>query len=176
MTVIIGRCKMSIAEADGALEGLEGRIKPMRLFHNLERLVVAAVGGALMDAGRAFPIGDDSVGLYLAIDDSIEDVKDEYLRGIIEEGLIGASPLLFPLTSPNALAAQVSIAFDMRGEGVVMPINGSGSDVIEYATECIDNNQVRKAIVCVIRAGDGNPPLEGRHYFGEVFVIEGGRL
>ncbi len=173
MTVITGRCRLDSSGIEGALGRLEGRIKQMRLVHGLERLAVAASGNALLDAGLSLPCGVSTCGLYLGIDDAIEDIKDEYLRAVLADGMLGASPLLFPFTSPNALAAQVSIACDLRGEGIVIPINGSCHDVIKYATECIAGKHVQKAIAGAIKVGDRKLSTEEGRYIAEIFVIEG---
>lgn len=170
--VIKGRCRLESSGIDEALSKLEGVIKPMRLVHDLERLAVAAAGGALLDAGMSFPVGDSTIGIYIGIDDAIEDMKDEYFSGILAEGILGASPLLFPFTSPNALAAQISIALDLRGEGIVMPINGSCPDVIEYATDCIAGQHANKAIAGAIKIRDRRLSIEEDRYAAEFFVIE----
>ncbi len=172
LMVITGRCRLESSGVEEALNRLEGLIKPMRLVHDLERLVVAAVGGALMDAGLSFPVGGSTIGIFIGIDDAIEDIKDEYFSGVLAEGILGASPLLFPFTSPNALAAQISISFDLRGEGVVIPINGSCPDVIEYATDCIASHHAKKAITGTITIIDRRLSIEEDRYAAEFFIIE----
>jgi 3-oxoacyl-(acyl-carrier-protein) synthase len=172
LMVITGRCRLESSRIEEAMNKLEGLIKPMRLVHDLERLAVAAVGGALRDAGLSFPIGDSTVGMYIGIDDAVEDIKDKYFSGVLADGILGASPLLFPFTSPNALAAQVSIAFDLRGEGIVMPINGSCPDVIEYATDCIAGEHAKKAIAGAITIKDRRLSIEEARYYAEFFVVE----
>lgn len=172
LMVIRGRCRLESSRIEEALSKLEGVIRPMRLVHDLERLAVAAVGGALIDAGLRIPVGDSTVGMYIGIDAAIEDIKDEYFSGVLSEGILGASPLLFPFTSPNALAAQVSIAFDLRGEGIVMSINGSCPDVIEYATDCIAGHHAKRAIAGAIVIIDRRLSIEEDRYAAEFFVIE----
>jgi 3-oxoacyl-(acyl-carrier-protein) synthase len=173
MKVITGRFPLESGRIEEVLGKLDGLMKPMRLVHELERLAVAAAGGALMDAGLHFPVGDQTVGIYLGLDDAVEDIKDEYFRGVAAEGILGASPLLFPFTSPNALAAAVSIAFDLRGAGVVMPINGSCPDVIEYATDCISGKGSEKALAGTIRINNRKLSAEEGRYAAEFFIIEG---
>ncbi|HMK59997.1 MAG TPA: beta-ketoacyl synthase N-terminal-like domain-containing protein [Dissulfurispiraceae bacterium] len=171
---MIGKFTLEDIDIENALLKLEGHMKPIRLVHDIERLAVASVGLALLASGIKCPYGGSDIGLYLGIDDSIEDIKDEYFRRVLADGALGASPLLFPFTSPNALAAQISIAFDLRGECIVMPINGSCSNVIKYATECIDSKHVRTAIVCVIKiAANGQSGPNGQ-YVGDVMVFGGG--
>lgn len=177
MIVISGRCIVESGGTEEALRKIEGRIKSMRLVHEIERLAVAAAGNALLYSGVEFPVGDSRISLIIGIDDAIEDIKNEYLEGILAEGILGASPLLFPFTSPNALAAQVSIALDLRGEGIVMPIrnvNGSCSDMIEYATECIAAGHAEKAIIGKITTKDHNLSIGEGRYAAEFFIVEGG--
>ena len=171
MMVITGICRLDSTHIEEALGNLSG-IKQMRLVHPLERLAIAAVGGALFDAGIDSPIGDAGAGMYIGIDDAIEDLKDEYFGGILTDGILGASPLLFPFTSANAIAAQISIAFDLRCESIMVPVNGSCSDVIEYATECIAGNYVRFSIAGCITMKDHNLPAEQGRYAAEFFIIE----
>lgn len=171
--VITGKSRLDSAHIEGALDRLDGRIKRMRLTHTLERLAVAAVGSALDDAGiDLFPVGDSMTGIYMGIDDAIEDIKDEYFNGILADGILGASPLIFPFTSPNALTAQVSIAFDLRGETILMPIYRTYSAVIKYAFECIAGNYTKRAIAGGITIGDHNLSVDEGRYVAEIFIFE----
>ena len=122
------------------------KLKPMRFIHDLDKLTIAAIGITLEDAMIPFPVGNSDISLYVGIDDSIEDIKDEYFRGIIAEGIIGASPLLFPLTTPNALAAQASILFDIRGESITFSVNCSFSKVLEYVADSLAGGYTKMAI------------------------------
>ena len=154
--VITGQVSIKTADTAGILSGLGPRIKPVRFVHDLERIVVAAAGGALDCAGIDFPVAHSGIGLYIGVDDAVEDVKDEYFRGIMRDGIWGASPLLFPFTSPNALAAQISIVFDIRGESSTMHIKDSCRDVIEYAVECIAYGYTSMAVAGGIFRSGGN--------------------
>jgi 3-oxoacyl-(acyl-carrier-protein) synthase len=170
--VITGKSLLDSARAEEALVKLTGRIKQMRLVHVLEKLAVAAVGCALLDSGLEFQGGPSDIGIYIGIDDAIEDIKDEYFSGVRADGLLGASPLLFPFTSPNTLAAQVSIAFDLRGEGIVMPVNSLCPDVIKYSAECISGGYAKKAITGLITVKDRRLSTDNGRYTAEFFIIE----
>lgn len=172
MTVITGKCILGSDRTEEALNVIGDLIRPVRLSHRLEQLAVAAAGNALLDAGLGLPFGDSAIGLYIGIDDSIEDIKDEYFSMVLAEGILGASPLLFPFTSPNALTAQISIACDLRGEAIVMPINGACPDVIEYATECIDGLHVQMAVAGTIRTRDRELTAEKGRYIAKFVIIE----
>lgn len=170
--VITGISRVSSKNAEEVVKRLNGRIRQMRFVTALEQLTIAAVGSALDDARISFPVGDSGIGIYIGIDDAIEDIKDEYFHYIVDEKILGASPLLFPYTSPNALAAQVSIAFDIRGESITIPIEHSYRDVIEYSFECIEGKYITIAVTgCIMRDTTIAFPEEGR-YCAEFYVVE----
>ena len=170
--VITGISRINITELDEVMETLSERTRSFRFVHDLERLTIAAIEILLKDAGINYPVSDDSIALYLGIDNAIEDIKDEFFSNILKEGLLGSSPLLFPFTSPNALAAQATIVFDLRGESVVIPVRDSINSVIEYADECISGEYVNMAIAGgIIAEGERSP--DGLHnYKASFFMIE----
>ncbi|KKO18991.1 MAG: hypothetical protein DCC43_00740 [Candidatus Brocadia sp.] len=170
--VITGVSKISSNNIEYAASGLKDSIRQMRFVNSLEQLAVTAVGIMLNDAKIDIPIGNSNVGLFVGIDDSIEDIKDEYFEGILNEGILGASPLLFPYTTPNSLAAQVSIAFDIRGENITIPIQYSYRTVLEYAVECITEKYTGTAIAGGIRVQDKNLSIGNGRYVAEFFLLE----
>lgn len=170
--VITGVSKISSNNIEYAASGLKDSIRQMRFVNSLEQLAVTAVGIMLNDAKIDIPIGNSNVGLFVGIDDSIEDIKDEYFEGILNEGILGASPLLFPYTTPNSLAAQVSIAFDIRGENITIPIQYSYRTVLEYAVECITEKYTGTAIAGGIRVQDKNLSIGDGRYVAEFFLLE----
>lgn len=170
--VITGVSKISSDTIDYVTSGLTDSIRQMRFVNSMEQLAVAAVGVMLSDAKVDIPIGNASVSLFVGIDDSIEDIKDEYFEGILNEGILGASPLLFPYTTPNSLAAQASIAFDIRGENITIPIKHSYRAVMEYAIECITEKYTGTAIAGGIRVQDRNLSAGEGRYLAEFFLLE----
>lgn len=168
--VITGKSRLEKGKLDEVFETLSERTRTFRFVHDLERVTVSAVELLLRDAGIHFPVADDSIGLYLGIDNAIEDIKDEFFHNVLKDGLIGASPLLFPFTSPNALAAQATIAFDLRGESVVLPVSTSLNSAVEYADECIAAGHVHMAIAGgVISAGEKSE--DGLHDYRADFIM-----
>lgn len=151
------------------LNSIRQRTGKTRFIHDIEKSAVTAVSFALDDAGVAFPLlesGRDDTGLYMGIDDAVEDVKDDFFRGVLGDGILGASPLMFPFTSPNAFSAQLTIVFDMRGECILMPVNNSCEDVIEYAAMCIRNGYAKTAV-------SGGVLSKGNNiYEAEFYVLE----
>ncbi len=144
--VITGASSIDKDEVAGIIATLSNKVKNFRFVNDLERLTIVAIDLLLKSSGIQVPVGKDNIGIYIGIDDVIEDIKDEFLGGVIKDGLLGASPIQFPFTSPNALAAQATIVFDIRGESVVMPIRDSILSVITYADECISGRYMDMAI------------------------------
>ena len=167
--VLTGMASLRGTDADKIISNLNGYFKEMRFIHDIEKIMIAGIGLLLSDAGIRFPVGNNDIGLYIGVDDAIEDIKDEYFQGIITHGILGASPLLFPFTSPNALAAQASIAFDLRGESITIPLKYSSyCDVIQYAIECVMGGYSRMAVAGMIfSSGTGQDNLSAKFSFLE---------
>ena len=144
--VITALNKITNNDIKEPLAKLSKKLGRIRFIHDLERLTVAVTGITLESAMLSFPVGSSDISLYIGIDDAIEDIKNEYFSSVVAEGIWGASPLLFPLTTPNALAARASIIFDIRGESITFAIKHSISSVLEYATCCITNGYTQMAI------------------------------
>lgn len=172
MPVITGISKLGSKDSEGAIKKLNGLIGSMRFVNELEQLTIASVCSVLQNAGINIPVGNNDIGIYMGIDDALEDLKDEHFINIIKEGILGSSPLLFPYTSPNALAAQASIAFDMRGETMTMPIKNSFKDVIEYATDCIIEKYTKMAVAGGIMKNKSRISPEKGRYCAEFYFLE----
>jgi len=170
--VITGKSFISSAQADEAMETLADRVKQMRFVHDLEKLAVVAAGCAMLGSGLECHHGDSDIGIYMGIDDAIEDIKDEYFTGALADGLWGASPLLFPFTSPNTLAAQISIAFGLRGEGLVMPVKSLCPDMIKYSAGSIEGGYAKKAISGAISLTDRSLSIDAGRYSAGFVIIE----
>lgn len=170
--VITGISRLAGKDKDAAIDRHMRCIKEMRFVNDIERLVIASVGNVLEDAKIEFPVGNHDIAIYMGIDDAVEDIKDEYFDNIINVGILGASPLLFPYTSPNALAAQVSIAFDIRGESITFHIENSCVDVLKYAAICVVKGYAKMAIAGSIRLENKKLPENEGRYKAEFFFIE----
>ncbi len=146
MPVVTGVNRLNSSDLNVTIPRINELVKQMRFVHSLEELAVVSIGMVLYDAGIALPVGNADIGLYVGIDDSIEDIKNEYFNNILSEGFLGVSPQLFQLTTPNTLVAQATIAFDIRGESITIPIKHSFRNVIEYASDCIIGEYTKMAI------------------------------
>jgi 3-oxoacyl-(acyl-carrier-protein) synthase len=81
-------------------------------------------------------------------DEAIDGLKEEYFRGVIAHGAIGASPLLFPYTSLNAITAQITIAFGIKGEDMTIAAGPvSFLRALVYACELLKESVVDFALV-----------------------------
>lgn len=170
--VITGKSCFNISELDEVMVTLSERTRSFRFVHDLEKFTVAAIEFLLRDAGIPIPAGTEDIALYLGIDNAIEDIKNEFWGNIVKDGILGASPLLFPFTSPNALAAQATIVLDLRGESVVSPVKGSIDSIIEYADECMSENYISMAIAGGITSPDMQSDDGAPDYQADFFFIE----
>jgi len=99
-----------------ALTALSAEGTPIRLLHGIEEMAVLAAYEALNGSGIPVPYRGDDLGVVLGVEEGIDGIKARYYQGILADGPLGASPLTFPLTTPNTIAARISILFDLRGE------------------------------------------------------------
>jgi len=103
-----------------ALASLAGSAPPVRLVHPIEEAAVLAAYEALASAGVAMPVGGEDIGVALGVEEGIDGLKAEYYRGLLKDGPLGASPIVFPFTTPNTVAARISILLDLRGENFTL--------------------------------------------------------
>ncbi len=126
------------------LETLARTGSPVRLIHPIEEVAVLAAHEALASAALSVPVGGDDVGIALGVEEGIDGLKAEYYRGILKDGPLGASPILFPFTTPNTVAARLSILFDLRGESFTRCGGSlSGAQAIGLAMEAAREGRSR---------------------------------
>ena len=124
-----------LAEAVAPIEIPGNRV---RMVHRIEEVAFLAAADALAGGGRAFPVGEAGTGIVLGIDEGIDDIKADHWRAVLAEGPLGASPLHFPFTAPNAVTAQLTILLDLRGEtATVCGGTLSGAEAIGLATASV---------------------------------------
>ena len=132
------RAVLTALSADGA---------PIRLIHEVEELAVLAAHEALRRAGVPMPYRGDDLGLVLGVEEGIDGIKARYYRGILADGPLGASPLTFPMTTPNTVAARISILFDLRGETLTLGGGGiAGAQAIGAAVRALRDGHAAMAL------------------------------
>ncbi|MBI5885951.1 MAG: hypothetical protein HZB85_05145 [Deltaproteobacteria bacterium] len=94
------------------LAEIEG-VKRVKTVLRSEELILSAVSEVLRKAAW---VERERTGIVLGADNAIDECKEEYYRGVLAEGPLGASPLSFPYTSANAITAQTTIAFGLHHE------------------------------------------------------------
>ena len=73
--VITGKIKISSSTIDHALTRLKDAIRQMRFLNRLEQLAIISVGIILDKARISVPVGNADIGLFVGIDDAIEDLQ-----------------------------------------------------------------------------------------------------
>lgn len=111
---------------------------PVRLLHAIEEVACQAAYEALSRAAVAVPFGGEGIGIAIGVDEGIDGIKARYYQGILTDGPLGASPLAFPFTTPNTIAARISILFGLRGESHTLCGGSlSGAQAIGLAIEAL---------------------------------------
>jgi len=121
-----------------ALSALSRGRPQVRLFHGIEEVTFLAAHEALSISGIRVPLGRDDIGVALGVEEGIDGIKACYYRRLLEDGPLGASPIAFPFTAPNTIAARISILLDIRGESfTVCGGTLSGAQAIGLALESL---------------------------------------
>ncbi|MEK7829115.1 MAG: beta-ketoacyl synthase N-terminal-like domain-containing protein [Deltaproteobacteria bacterium] len=95
--------------------------KAVKTVIKAEELALAALSAALRQIRNL----ELDAGIVFGIDNAIDRCKAEFFKGLLAEGTIGASPLLFPYTSHNVITAQATIAFGIKGEDITIASGAS---------------------------------------------------
>jgi len=159
-----------------ALSTLPQGGSPVRLFHPIEEMAFLAAYDALSLAGVALPVGGEGIGIALGVEEGIDGIKARYYQGVLSDGPLGASPMAFPLTAPNTIAARISILLDLRGESLTVCGGSlSGAQAIGLAMEALREGRSVGVLaggatsvepefldaLCRVGRPDGGPPRGG---------------
>jgi 3-oxoacyl-[acyl-carrier-protein] synthase II len=93
-------------------------LKPanLRRMDRIGKMVVSAVKMALDDSGLELERENrDRVGIMIGTGLGSSKSVDLYYRGLIEEGPVGATPLLFQTAVPNSICSHSSLEFGIQG-------------------------------------------------------------
>jgi hypothetical protein len=122
----------------GVLAALAPDRGPIRLAHVIEEVAILAAYEVLSRSGVPLPYRGEDIGVTLGVEEGIDGIKARYYAGILRDGPLGASLLAFPLTTPNTIAARISILLDMRGECLTVCGGSlSGAHAIGLAVQAI---------------------------------------
>jgi hypothetical protein len=139
-----GECERLAGRLPAVLATLAGSGPPVRLVHPIEEVAVLAAHDALAAAGVTMPVGGEDIGIALGVEEGIDGLKAEYYRGILKDGPLGASPIVFPFTTPNTVAARISILLDLRGENLTLCGGSlSGAQAIGLALAAVRETRSR---------------------------------
>ena len=117
--------------------------KAVKTVIKAEELALAALSAALKQIRNL----ELETGIVFGIDNAIDRCKEEFFKGLLAEGPIGASPLLFPYTSHNAITAQATIAFGIKGEDITITSGASSFlKAIEYSFELLHRSVMKSVI------------------------------
>jgi hypothetical protein len=133
-----------------ATERLRREGMRIRLIHRIEEIALLASWDAVRESGIAVSsTGPERVGIALGVDEGIDGIKARHCLAVQSDGPLGASPLVFPFTTQNAVAARVSIGLDLRGEMFTL----CGGQLSGAAAVGVALNTVRRGGVTAMLAG-----------------------
>lgn len=125
-----------------------------RTLLDAERLMLGSISASIAGCGLSRP-DIERAGIIVGIDNAIDKVKESYFRGVVKDGPLGASPLLFPYTSPNVLAARATIHFGIKGQDITI-VSGPLSflKAVSYAYCLVSSGRIDLAIVAGVTEAD----------------------
>jgi hypothetical protein len=130
-----------------ALAALSAAGPPIRLLHPMEEMALLAAHEALSRSVISVPYRGDDLGVILGVEEGIDGIKARYYQGVLKDGPLGASPLTFPLTTPNTIAARLSILFDLRGETFTLGGGSiSGAQAVGLAVQALREERLAMAL------------------------------
>ena len=93
-------------------------IKPanLRRMDRIGKMMVSAVRLALDDSGLELGKEDPNrMGLSIGTGLGSSDTVDQFFRSLLKDGPVGAAPLLFQTSVPNAVSSHCSIEYGIKG-------------------------------------------------------------
>lgn len=116
-----------------------------------EALLIEAASQTVRQAARR---GLKPGALVVGVDGVIEGWQEVFFKRVMTEGPLGASPMEFPFTSPNALAARLSMRFEIKGESLTITSGPlSFLKALVYASELVRGGIAEAVLVGGVAAG-----------------------
>lgn len=124
-----------------------------RTLLDAERLMLGSISASIAGCGLSRP-DIERAGIIAGIDNAIDKVKESYFKGVVKDGPLGASPLFFPYTSPNVLAARATIHLGIKGPDITI-VSGPLSflKAVSYAYCLVSSGRIDLAIVAGVTEG-----------------------
>lgn len=125
----------------------------LRRMDRIGKVMVSAVKLALDDSGLDLTKEDSNrVGISIGTGLGSSDTVDQFFRGLLKEGPIGAQPLLFQTAVPNAITSHCAIEYGIRGVNITFSHKETSAEMaIAYAYHLLREG---KADVIVAGGGD----------------------
>jgi 3-oxoacyl-[acyl-carrier-protein] synthase II len=173
--VVSGACAIAVAPGSALTParwaGKEARLARM---DRLCALALVACDGALLD-GALTPTAPewdgDRTAIVFGSAYGCHATNEDYYRGLVRDGQLGASPRLFAYTLPSSPVGEISIHYGVRGPATAW-CNGltSGLDAFAEGVALVERGRADRVLVCAaevatpllarILAGNG-PSLYG---------------
>lgn len=111
----------TLVKADSFDEGSLSELSVRTVFEE-ERFLLGALSATLRAVGYAGSAASANAGfgIVLGVDTVVDKWKAGFFGEVVKDGPVGASPLVFPYTSSNALAARATIAFNIKGDDITI--------------------------------------------------------
>ena len=120
----------------------------VRRMSDYVKLTLAATALALADAGLTVSPLTESASAILGSTHGSSNYSSVYYKQLVEQGIIGANPMLFAEGVPNAGAAHLSLMLSIKGAcQTVIGSRTAGLDALRLASVRIASGQWDRAIV-----------------------------
>jgi len=145
-------------------------IKPanLRRMDRMGKVMVSAVKMAIDDSGLDLSKEDPHrMGISIGTGLGSSDTVDQFFRGLLKDGPVGAQPLLFQTAVPNAITSHCAIEYGIKGVNITFSHKETSAEMaLVYACHLL-----REGRVDVIFAGGGDELSEPLYH---VYSILGG--
>ncbi len=120
-------------------------IKPanLRRMDRIGKIMVTAVKLALDDSGLDLGREDPHrMGISIGTGLGSSDTVDQFFRGLLKEGPIGAQPLLFQTAVPNAITSHCAIEYGIKGVNLTFSHKETSAEMaLVYAYHLLKDGQ-----------------------------------
>lgn len=121
-----------------------------RRMSKFAKMCFGTMAEALTDAGVMHTENSERCGVVIGTAFGNLDLANNYQRRILEDGPAGASPTLFAASIHNSLAAQLTLAFGLRGpNSTVSTMEQTAIGSVRLAYDWIQQGVVDRAVVLI---------------------------